>query len=141
MPFEKYIRTVFNNRNEMPSSFGQWNTHVTGWLNNAPSSFLLLKYEDMHADPMGVLGKVIDFYGLEKDTDRMRAAIEKSEFKKMNSLEKQQQDKHDGFKESDKSISFVRKGQVGDYANHFTPETLDLFYQVNREGMEKLGYI
>ena len=61
------------------------------WFNNrkVPKDFLSIRYEDMHADCMAVMGKIMDFLQL-KDVggDQLKESIQFAEFENMKKLEK-----------------------------------------------------
>jgi hypothetical protein len=94
---------------------GSWGENVTTWLasrHNDPR-FLLLRYEDMVADPHRELARVAAFLNISADPDRISQAVERSAADRMRKLEKVQSDKSSLMKDSRKDLSFVRAAKSG----------------------------
>jgi hypothetical protein len=94
------------------------------WLENKhiPEDFLLLTYEDMHADPVTTFHKALAFMGLEVDQVHLEQAVDESRFEKMQRMEKQGVLKEPWMKPggySDAALK-VRKGQVGSYRDELS---------------------
>jgi hypothetical protein len=97
------------------------------WLRNlelVPRS-LLIRYEDLRAQPTAALKQVMDFVGGNFSEDEIAAAVAFCEFENMQKLERT------GFFETkklapgdpDDSDSFkVRRGKVGGYRDYLSPE-------------------
>lgn len=95
---------------------------------DVPSDLLLLKYEDMRADPFTHLRRVIDFLGLQSIPDqRLRDAVAFTDFDNMRKMEKDntfsgprmttnQTDNPEAFK--------TRRGKVGGYVDYMNPGTI-----------------
>ena len=121
--------------------FGLWVAHVHSWLDHGPKDFLLVRYEDLKADPESLLIRILEFAGVPADHDTALRAIEASRFEKMRDLEKKQHHQFDRLSNSDPAISFVRKGEVGDYQNHFNNILMQKFLAVHGGALERLNYI
>lgn len=91
-------------------------------------SCLGLSYEDMRADPLGALLRVLEFVGVEDiSQDAARQAVEFARFENMRRMEAEREFKGKILMPADPSDpdSFkVRKGKVGGYVNHFGQEEL-----------------
>ena len=111
------------------------------WAENrtVPKDFLIVKYEDMHADPKAVLRRVLDFLGLSAITDaEIAEAVEYASFQNMQKLEAGKQMQSYKLKPgniNDADSFKVRKGKVGGYANNLKPEEIEL---LNRKMAERL---
>jgi hypothetical protein len=54
---------------------GSWSEHVSGWLDHDLFPVTLVRYEDLHAEPVGEFGRVARFAGLDRtDNDVTRAS-------------------------------------------------------------------
>jgi len=104
------------------------------WAENrhVPKAFLLLRYEDLQADPHGELRRVLDFLGLAQIPDAVvKEAVEYASFanmQKIESGEKSQSYKLKPGDPNDLNSYKVRRGKVGGYADELSPaqiETLD----------------
>ena len=119
-----------------PFIYGRWSEHVFSWLDNCKNPLLLIKYEDMHRDPLNTMGKVIDFIGLEVDNMSIKIALEKSCFDHMRNLEKT-------FGRGEYKTGpdiFMRKGEVGDWQKYFHHEEKKIFKELDQLSLTKLQY-
>jgi alcohol sulfotransferase len=88
---------------------------------------LVIRYEDLHADPVATLGQVMRFIDREYDRDRLARAVQFASFDNLARKEKS------GFFDSgrmqttnpeDAGSRKVRRGKVGGYRDYFTPEQI-----------------
>ncbi len=101
--------------------------YFNGWAQAIPElkDVLVVRYEDMRADPAAVLSRIFAFTGTDVSAAQVREAVE---FAAYDNMKKMEQDRH--FKGSgarvrpgdrDNPESFkVRKAKVGGYRDHFT---------------------
>lgn len=88
----------------------------SAWANY--DNCLLFKYEDLKKDIYSCIVKLVDFTNIDT-TDRMiKKSITKNDFKKISGRKSGNENKN----------SFLRKGVVGDWKNHFDDELLKYFY-------------
>jgi hypothetical protein len=94
-----------------------------------PKGFLLVRYEDMHADAQRELGRVLDFLGLEEiDQNTINQAVEFSSFKRMRRMESEgkfQTGILNPADEMDKESYKTRKGVVGGFEEYLTTSQID----------------
>lgn len=137
--FEEFVN-VFNAG--QVDGFTLWSEHVNSWLNQATDNFLLIKYEDMKADPGAELIRFLTFAGITVEDDRVAQAVKASSFKNMRRIEKESYQPFEWFNPSDPSIIyFVRKGEIGDWQEFFTDQTLAEFIEIHGSALEQLGYL
>jgi hypothetical protein len=95
---------------------------------HTPGAFLLLRYEDMQADPAGQLRRVLDFIGLARITDaEVKEAVEYASFRNMQKIEAGEEVKSFKLKAgdvNDPNSYKVRRGKVGGYRDELTPEQI-----------------
>lgn len=100
------------------------------WARNrqVPSDFLLMTYEDMHADAERELRRAVDFIGLEGVSDEIIArAVEFCRFDNMRKLESSNalgsraMAPRDA---ADESTYKTREGRTGGYVDHLDPEEI-----------------
>jgi len=129
---------------ERPSSFdkqlrqhlGSWSDHTESWL-DADIPLLLIRYEDLRADPLKMFTRLCQYLDLPHDTNDIQKAIHYSRFDRLKSLEKKQ-----GFREKSPKVSqFFRKGRVGDWTTLLSSELVSKVIEVNRSAMLRLGYL
>jgi hypothetical protein len=93
-------------------------------------SHLLIRYEDMRANPVRILGNVLAFMDIQASPEELRAVVEWTSFENMRQLERNQtiesgsrrlmikdQNNPDAFK--------VRRGKVGGYRDYFGERELE----------------
>lgn len=87
----------------------EWRDWIIGWHTNRDAeNSIIVKYEDLLANPMKAFKKVLDIFDLPKDN--IKNIIEQHRFDRM---------KRNG--------SFFRKGKSGDWKNHFDSEIKTIF--------------
>lgn len=134
--FSEFLKR-FNNGNV---NYGSWNNHVNNWISNKPRQFLLIKYEDLFLKTEGELIKILKFINLPIDKKKVTSAIHASKFEEMAKIENKQIKDIPKLSDSDIQISFMRKGEIGDYVNYFNDDMEAEFWQVQGETMKQMGY-
>ena len=122
-------------------NFGIWNEHVNSWLNNQPTNFLLIKYEDIVRDTFGEMEKVFRFLGITFGKKKLENSINKSSFESMLNIEKKLTDSEPLLQSSNTDMHFVRKGIIGDYKIYFSKNLEREFINIHFNAMQRLGYI
>ena len=94
--------------------------HNVGWARQADQPNVhLIKYEDLHKDPHGEVKKLADFFGVSVTDDEVENIVQTTTMENMAS-DKRMIPILPVFDE--KISKFFRKGQVGDWQNHFSDE-------------------
>ncbi len=117
---------------------GSWSSHVKSWLEEPGLNLHVVRYEDMVAKPLKTFRRIVKFLGLPVEPPRLKRAIRNASFKALASQEKKA-----GFIEAvpiDNRV-FFRKGKVGDWRNHLTPEQVRRLIDDHREVMKAHGYL
>ena len=108
-----------------------WGEHVRSHFDGRNPNVVLLRYEDLVQNgELALAGAMSQLTGQEADLDRVRDTIKKFSFQ-------QQAGRHAG--QEDRS-SFLRKGQAGDWANHFTLEAAEIFDHFCGQMLIRAGY-
>ncbi|XP_017265267.1 cytosolic sulfotransferase 2-like [Kryptolebias marmoratus] len=100
--------------------FGSWYEHVTGWWEKKQtrSNILYLFYEDLSEDFDRELNRLCSFLGVSPSADSKKHVTEKVLFNNMKQNKMVNGSTNEAF---DFNVSaFIRKGNVGDWKNHFT---------------------
>ena len=104
-------------------------TYYNVWADNrtVPRRFYRVSYEQLHRDPVGELGRVMNAFGVSPPRSLLEGAVEFSRFENMRKLEargfgRPELDRRDpGDTESFKA----RKGKVGGYREYLSPEDVE----------------
>jgi Sulfotransferase domain len=114
--------------------YGSWQDHVAGWLDHDAASVLVVRYEEMLADPRGALKRVLAHFGRGVPDEQVTAAVERSSVDQVNK----------GFQryaaEKDKSFSGGLGGGSGRWRRSFSDADLALFNEHAGDVMRRLGY-
>ncbi|CAO2043084.1 unnamed protein product [Urochloa humidicola] len=102
---------------------GYWHAHLT-----RPQQVLFFRYEEMQRDPASHVQRLAEFVGhpfsAEEEEDGVVDAIVRlCSFEHMRGLEVTKSGKTDLVIGTVENSSFFRRGVVGDWANHLSPET------------------
>jgi hypothetical protein len=112
------------------------------WHDNRhlPRDFLVLHYEDMHADACSVLATTLAFIGVESiDEDIVTRAVAYGSFQNMKKLEssgKFQEDRLQPRHAADPESYKVRQGEVGGYAKYLSADDISFIAEV----VESMNY-
>ena len=116
----------------------KWHKHVEAWIANPyDTEMIIIRYEELKKDPVGVLRRFCEFIGEDRDEALLHTVALKSSFRKMHEKEDRYGwDNHSWPKDK----HFVRRGEVGSYKDEMPEEVLEAFLQESRETLRNLGY-
>ncbi|MBK1699662.1 sulfotransferase domain-containing protein [Thiococcus pfennigii] len=118
---ETYIRGPVGGLTTILAFYNIWarNAHV-------PKALLLITYEEMREAPAATLRKVLDFYALQEISDaEAEAAVEFCRFENMKEMEQQGRYATRSLsarRSADERTFKMRKGKVGGYREHLSPQ-------------------
>ena len=105
---------------------------------------LLVKYEQLRADPVPTLLRIVEHMGEKFSESEVRAAVEWGSFDNLRQLESQGTFRQGGMKlrnAGDTSTFKVRRGKVGGYRDDFDSEQVAELEALVRDGISpSLGY-
>jgi hypothetical protein len=128
-PFSRFL-PEFNRGKVM---FGSWSDHVNLWLDSGLEELLVIRYEDIRADPKGELLRIVEFAGLPVDEQLADLAVEKSTFETWQSSEKRSG-------ADSQARMHARSGAAGQYLELFSSAELARFTEIHGRAMARLGY-
>lgn len=127
--------------------FGTWGEHASSWLTNPAVPHLVLKYEDLRADPHASFRRAIEFLGAPVDEGRLAEAVRASSFDQMRAMEVRAKRAAAGdvvfnghSKHVSKGLYFMNKGAVGQSLAAIDPGLDAAFDQRFARDMERFGY-
>lgn len=108
-----------------------WAQHVETYLDSDNKNLGLLRYEHLLNDGRTELAKAMEkITGEPSDMERIDATLDKYSFAKQSGRKPGQEDRAD----------FLRKGQSGDWVNHFSREAAEVLDQYCGEVMIRVGH-
>jgi Sulfotransferase domain len=96
-----------------------------------PDQVLMIRYEDLIADTLAVLQKVLSFLGVDNSPRLVKSCIELNTFQRLSGGRKSGEENAD---------SFFRKGVAGDWRNYFSQENVETFKQIANKDLITAGY-
>ena len=104
----------------------------TDFVNNwAGRDAAFVKYENLLADPVEEMSRAVrTVLEIEPDRERLKKIVEKYTFDNMSKRKPGQENRH----------SFFRKGVAGDWKNHFSRESREVFDRYGGDTLIRLGY-
>lgn len=116
---------------------GSWSEHVNSWTREAPYPGLVLRYEDMLAQPEKSFGALVQHLGLPLDAERLDRAIRFASFDEVKG-----QEAKDGFTENPgKSETFFTSGKAGVWKKALREDLVEKLKSDHRETMKRFGYL
>lgn len=114
-----------------------WSGHVLSWVDAPGPERLVVRYEDLLADPVQHFGEVVRFLDLPFDEARLRHAIDASSFRELS-----RQEQAGGFRErSHKAERFFRSGRSGSWRHTLTDAQAASIVASHGEVMRRFGYL
>lgn len=116
---------------------GSWSDHVNSWTRAQGLNLMILRYEDMLANPAEAFRKAFAFLGLSVEATRLARAIDFSTFDALSAQEAQT-----GFRERPgKAERFFRKGRAGSWRETLTAAQVDRIIGTHHSTMTRFGYL
>ena len=116
-------------------AMGSWTTFHKSWLhNNDPWPHLMLRYEDLHTNPVHSFRKLLKFFDLKFNKIRFNAALKAASFESLSKWEGAPISSGAGTK-------LFRQGKVGTWKNDLTPAQAKQIELDHKEMMTELGYL
>ena len=106
-----------------------WLDYNRSWANRPKVSYI--KYEDLRTDCVASMNTLVtSLVGDQINKERVERAVDQFSMKRMTGRNPGEEDKG----------SFIRKGVVGDWKNHFTKDAGEVFDRLAGEVLIELGY-
>ncbi|MBN2275194.1 MAG: sulfotransferase domain-containing protein [Bacteroidales bacterium] len=135
-PDYAFCQRIDRLHNQLQQNLFTWSGHIKSWVDDSGLPVMVIRYEDMHKDPLKAFSGALAFIGLKKDQKEIETAVEQASF---SNLKKQEEEK--GFSEkSPGSDSFFRKGIVGDWKNVLSKEQVKRIVDAHGDMMKRFGY-
>ena len=113
-----------------------WSKFNESWKSTISGESLVVKYEDVIEDPEREFSRIVEHVGFPVEKKRLGRAIEATEFKKLERLEKVQ-----GFTgKMEETEKFFRRGKVGSWKSELDPHVAKKIEHRFAKDMEYFGY-
>ena len=121
----------------LPEPLTTWSGHVSSWTEQTAIPVHVSRYEDLLARPRAGFAAIVRFVGLGEDPARLRQAVERSSFARL-----QAQEAEFGVVEKQPTAqSFFRAGVAGSWRTALTREQARALVDAHGEAMAKFGYL
>lgn len=115
-----------------------WSTHIASWTEQQDVPVMLIRYEDLHCNPVLILKKVAEWLGVEASQAALEQAVKHAEFSEL-----QRQEKQFGFSNRPVHATqpYFRSGKVGAWKEVLTLQQQRLIEQKHHDMMVRYGYL
>jgi hypothetical protein len=112
-PLDQFVARFV--RGELNHPYGTWGENAASWFytRRGDARFLMVKYEDLEAQPIREMARIARFLGVAEDEERLAFAVEQSSARRMRELEQKQAHLFSSTKETRKDKFFVRAAKSG----------------------------
>ncbi|MBA0756403.1 hypothetical protein Gogos_021238 [Gossypium gossypioides] len=129
------------------SHYGPFWDHVLGYWKaslESPKKVLCLKYEDVKKEPLGCTRKVANFLGVpftpeEENKEIVEEIVKLCSFENMSNQDVNKSDTRSQEIPIPNS-HFFRKGEVGDWVNHLSPQMSEILDQITEQKFQGTGF-
>lgn len=131
--YDRHVTTQFTQH------LGTWSSHVESWLDHELFPVVLVRYEDILADPSAQMARIAHTLGREATREQLEAAVAATTFDKLKS-----QEMEGGFQEApsrNPDRAFFRRGIAGAWRDELSPELAARIESDHRHVMTRLGYL
>lgn len=118
--------------------FGTWGRHVSGWL--AAPADLVIRYEDMLANPAHALDQVLRLAGIEVERRDVASAVQRSSADELRRLERETGRALPTLRGSRFDDPFIRTGRAGAALEELPHELVARILEAWPETAARLGY-
>jgi hypothetical protein len=114
-----------------------WSNHVASWTPSPDPHLLVLRYEDLLADPIERFGRVVRFLGGPRAPERLERAVRFSSFDRLSN-----QERDHGFTERPAGTErFFRTGRAGQWREILSADQVARIERDHGAVMVRFGYL
>jgi len=134
MEFKDFLPRFLSGRMD---SYGPWASHVDSWVTDRRSK-IVVRYEDLRADPTGTLSTILSRLGEPATEARVAQAVQGNTIPAMR--EKEASARRTVFRGRSARDHFVRSGAVGESGTWLDEQDLALIERAAGPTLRSLGY-
>src|ERR1022692_4616892 len=123
-------------------AYGSWFEHLASWYftRRDDPQFLLVRYESLHAQTAIELARIADFLGVPSDPSSLAFAVEQSDAKRLQALEKKQAHVFSSTRETRLDLPYIRVAKAGGWRANLPREHVVSIESAWGGLMEEMGY-
>lgn len=121
---------------DLPQHVSSWHSNVSSWIEKSGLPLVVVKYEDLHADPAASLTTVLKAMGCVADPVHVERAVKVTSFARL-----QQNERARKVPNPSAAVPFFRGGRVGDGLRELTAEQRQTLTARHERVMRMLGYL
>lgn len=122
---------------QLNQRLGTWSNHVSSWIDESGLKPLVIRYEDMLADPADALRQMAAHIGWEAPEDAVNRAVDLTRFDKLAAKERRE-----GFSErAPKSERFFHTGKSGSWRSVLSAAQVSRLEKAHGPMMARFGYL
>lgn len=123
------------------ADWGTWGENVGSWLSRSGrNGFLLVRYEDMSANPASELGRIARFLDIDANVEAILTATQRSSAQRMREMEKTESSTWVTTKNKRADIPFVGRASAGGWKTHLPQSAVSEIEFAWGSLMQTLGY-
>jgi len=140
-PLESFVGDFVHGRLSS-ADWGTWGENVGSWISTrlGRENFLLLRYEDLIANPEAEIAKMANFFGIKTDAMHIRNTVERSSAHRMRELEKAQGKDWISTKDKRPDIPFIGSAASGRWKLELSANSVAEIEAAWGTLMKTLGY-
>jgi hypothetical protein len=122
--------------------YGRWDRHVRAWVESKPAlqgRVKVVRFEDLRADTIGELGRILAFLGLSRDSSSIEQVVANNGLAQMRAKEERAPSWALGAK-ARPDIRFVNEGSISNWKQDLSPEQVKRIGQKFQQTLMSLGY-
>jgi aryl sulfotransferase len=124
-------------KSQLRQRLGSWSGHIASWIDESGLDPVVIRYEDMLADPADALRRMAARIGWDASDEAVAGAVEATRFERLAGLER----RHGFVERSDKAQAFFRSGKAGGWRDVLSPEQGARIERDQGEMMARFGYL
>ncbi len=117
--------------------WGNWSEHVFSWTAHPHEAMLVVRYEDLLADPVKHFTTIVEHLGQTPASEQIAEAIDLSTFDKLQAAEA----KGDFRERSERAERFFRQGRAGEWRDKLSQDQVQRIVDAHRDQMRHFGYL
>ncbi|HET7717027.1 MAG TPA: sulfotransferase domain-containing protein [Bauldia sp.] len=133
-----FVRSRFDGHERVREIMGSWSENVASWVDPPHPAVLVVRYEDMLAEPYQVFSRIARHLQIKATRQQILRAMELSSFERLRA-----QESASGFKEKPQSggESFFRSGRAGQWRETLSEDQVARIVAAHRPLMKRFRYL